>query len=144
MRIVSLILLCSLLAACDAQAYGIYYTYDKHNYHFEISASDIAKTPEWHEGEDLPLSPRLALQSARKELGQLVGNTTSWKLSLIQITPYGDGKHWFYEVCFFVPLAPRHGAYTQEKSPAPPSMVIPILMDGATIQPKVSPVKYRP
>jgi hypothetical protein len=133
--------------AVMAQGNGISYSWDStvtnlwmvsnygtNTYEFEVTASDIAKTPEWHEGEDLPLPPRKALQSAKKELEQLVGDTEQWKLSFVEITPYIDGKHWFYRVGYIIPLAAPRGAFIQEKTPSPQSMTIPVLMDGTVVR----------
>lgn len=149
------ILLCSFLAAGNAQAqmthattssntgYGIYYSYDKHSYHFDISASDIAKTPEWNEVEEVPLAIPKASQSAKKELERLVGNTNGWKLSLVEITPYGDGKHWFYLVTFTSPPPkPVPGTIPgiiPDLQLPPPKLMIPVLMDGGAVAPEVGP-----
>jgi hypothetical protein len=134
MRIALFILLCSFLAANTVWAsYNIYETNGWNKYDFEISGSDLAKAPEWHEGESLPLTPRKALESARKELGKLVGDTNDWVLTDIEITSLWSDKYWFYKVTYVQTITVEKGA--------PPSLMIPVLMDGTAIQPTISRIK---
>ena len=149
----SYVLLGSLIVASNAPAqmtyattsnagYGICYGYNKHSYHFDISASDIANTPEWQEGDDPPLTIPKAVKSAKKELECLVGNTNGWKLSLLEITPYGDGKHWFYLITYSSPPPPQEpGTVPMAVSCVPPlpKLMIPVLMDGGAVAPEVGP-----
>jgi hypothetical protein len=105
---------------------------------FEISDAAIRQTPEWTGSGDLPLPPREALRVARAELGKLVGDTSAWNLSELDLSPHRDGRHWVYYVHYLIPRDKDDYQIMESANPVR-EVVIPVLMNGVAVQPKINP-----
>jgi hypothetical protein len=101
---------------------------------FDFSVTDTAvkATPVWTpEATCPPLEPRRAIEIATTQLHDLVKDPAKWYFLQINLVDFGDHLHWVYVVMFdrqYPPdLAVYGGDYFQ----------IPVLMNGATLKPKV-------
>jgi hypothetical protein len=105
---------------------------DGRDFSFIVSASDVAKTPVWSPTAAYPpLSPRQALEIARKQLRTFVKDADEWLLHEIGLTDMGDHRHWIYMIYFFRKYPPNVAVYGADH------FYIPVLMDGRVIKPKV-------
>ena len=129
------VLLCSISLTGMAQARATYSNYHAGNrYDFEINDDQLANTPAWAQDQDCPpLAARAAMKIANNQLHNLFADADKWANRSLQLTRLGDG--WVYLVEFSEPPPP--GASEHLSSP----FRIPVLMNGVTIEPKVSPWK---
>ena len=105
---------------------------DGKQFSFDLTAEVVKETPAWMPNSSCPpLEPRQAIEIATKQLHGLVKDPSAWyflQLNLVQF----NGDHWAYIVVFdrHYPddVAVTFGDYFQ----------IPVLMSGATLEPKVS------
>ena len=104
---------------------------DGKQFDFPLTADVVKATPRWTPNSSCPpLEPRQAIEIATKQLRGLVKDPAVWyflQLNLVQFS----GDHWAYIVIFdrHYPenVAVTFGDYFQ----------IPVLMSGATLEPKV-------
>jgi hypothetical protein len=131
----SAIVLCGLSLVAGGQARATYNNYHSDNrYDFEITNERLANSPVWSEDQDCPpLTARTALKIASAQLHQLFHDADKWSNRGLQLTQLGD--RWLYLVEFEEPAPPGVSEYLA--SP----FRIPVLMNGETIEPKVSPWK---
>ena len=131
-----LFVVCSICVTGRGQASATYNDYHAgKRYDFEISAELLAKTPVWSENEDCPpLAARAAIKIAKAQMGKLFDDADKWSNRSFQLTQLGE--RWVYLVEFMEPIPP--GATEHLSSP----FRVPVLMDGETVEPKVSPWKH--
>jgi hypothetical protein len=117
------------------------YAYGK-RFAFTIKEPDIAMAPAWKaDSENPPLSPRKALRVASDKLKELVPNTTNWTLKSLNLRPWQeDGSRWYCGAVF--EANPRRekssDLFTSDGNPR--SIRIPVLMNGASAVPVISPM----
>ena len=131
----AVVVLCSVGLAGRAQVRATYNNYHAGNrYDFEIGDEPLAKSPAWSEDQDCPpLTARTAIKTAKAQMQQLFDDADKWTNRSFQLTQIGD--RWVYLVEFAEPRPP--GVSEHSYSP----FRIPVLMNGETIEPKVSPWK---
>jgi hypothetical protein len=96
---------------------------------FTVTDADVRSTPAWQpDAANPPLPPLRAQEIARKQLEQFVSDHAKWRLHEISLRNVGD-NHWVYVVRFDrqPPEVPTDSA----------SFFIPVLMNGAILQPEV-------
>ena len=131
MTLQSLFLVTALLAAQLETTFTVEYGGKK--YEFRISGEDLQKTPAWQPNqENPPLSPRLAIDIASKQLATLLPNGKDWRLFEITLRPIDN--RWIYLIQFLEPLR-GNGAAQQTST----GFQIVVLMNGVTVMPRVSP-----
>jgi len=107
--------------------------YGGKKYEFHITDQDLQKTPAWPSAqENPPLSVRRAIDIASNQLATLLPNGKDWRLYSVTMRPLED--RWIYLVEFLEPL---RGDNPGRQLSA--GFQIVVLMNGATITPKVAP-----
>jgi hypothetical protein len=107
--------------------------YGGKKYEFHITDQDLQKTPAWPPAqENPPLPARRAIDIASKQLATLLPNGKDWRLYSVTLRSIDD--RWIYLVEFLEPL--RGDNAGQQLSSG---FQIVVLMNGATITPKVAP-----
>ena len=131
------LMICSCCVASKAQSYATFSSY--HNgmrYEFVVTPTSLESSPAWSEDQDNPpLSPRSAREIAYTYLQKLVSNAEKWNKGEIRLHPMG--QKWIYAIEFSAPppiTIDRLGRYGS-------SFVIIVLMNGETVEAKVTPVK---
>lgn len=107
--------------------------FDDKRFDFEFSCDDLRSGPAWlDENDNPPLAPREALRIARVQLSALMQNSERWRLSKVVLRPACTEHHWFYVVAFSPPPPRPDEGITS-------AFELVVLMNGQTIEPKVSP-----
>src|SRR5436190_12242437 len=129
----SVVVLCIMSIIGRAQAEATYDSYHSGNrYDFHISYERLANSPVWSTDQDCPpLAPRAAIKIARVQLKKLFSDSDKWTNWGVELTRL-DRERWVYLVQFFEPAS--EGNSNHLTSP----FRIPVLMNGKTIEPKVS------
>ena len=130
-RILMIAVLCGLSSPAFGKMISSYF--DNKKYDFEFSCDDVSKTPAWpEENASPPLEPREAVRVARAQLSTLMQDSERWRLNHVSLRPACTERHWFYVVTFSPPPPRSDGGAT-------PLVGLVVLMNGQTIEPKVSP-----
>jgi hypothetical protein len=84
----------------QAQAYGWEFQIGGKRYHARITQEEIKRGPDWTPSMPLPLSFPKVEEIARAQLNKLVGDSSSWELTDLQLKriPGEDQRAWFYVV----------------------------------------------
>lgn len=108
-------------------------------YDVDIRAEMLNGSPIWDRRRNPhpPLSPNTALTRADQlrmcwiEKGQLPDHVKSgsWEVQSVELVP-GDNKHWYWLVSFM---------FVMDQSGPPNEFLVPVLMDGRVIEPKLRP-----
>jgi hypothetical protein len=105
---------------------------DGKQFSFSVVDTIVNATPAWTRDVPCPpLDPRRAIEIATKQLHELVKEPAKWYLHDISLQDFGDHLHWVYIAMF------------ERQYPADMSVFgadyfqIPVLMSGATLNPKV-------
>ena len=102
---------------------------DGKRFDFSIHTRDLLKTPEWKQDQEHPpLSPKKAENLAKSKLRTLVNHPNEWSIDEIALHDVKYSNRWFYVVKFSGRTQPHNSI---------PLMVIVVLMDGTTPEPKV-------
>ncbi len=102
-----------------------------YRYDFEVGGEPLAQSPAWSEEQDCPpLSARAAIKAAKAQMQKLFNDGDKWTNRSFEITRVGD--RWVYLIKFDEPVPP--GVLEHLSSP----FRIPVLMNGDTIEPRVS------
>jgi hypothetical protein len=137
MRITTFLLVAAFLCVQFAPRGATWYGFGvRQRYTFTVTDEDIAKTPIWAEdAEQPPLPARKALSLAKHKLTEVEGSPKQWRLDSLSLSPWRDGRHWIY-------LA-RYEEVREPQTPdgwilGPPRIiVIPVLMSGVAVDPKI-------
>jgi hypothetical protein len=125
----SLCLVAALLAAQVETTFTVEYGGKK--YEFRIADQDLQKSPAWAPNQDNPpLSPRRAIDIAKKEIATLLPNGKDWRLYEVTLRPIDS--HWVYLVQFLEPLRGDGGG--QQLSSG---FQVVVLMNGVAVMPRI-------
>ena len=99
-------------------------------YTFKVASGELKNLPSWNpETEDVPMSPRKALEIARTNLSKFVQTSEKWNLELTRMIK----NKWIYEV-YFDCLSEDCG-----RSDSDWSFMIYVKMDGSIVEPLIEP-----
>ena len=128
-------------ASVNETAEGKYSSYvDGKRWDFIVSRQDIENSPRWREVDvSPPLPPRVAIQSARFLLWQLIKDARTWRLASVKLQPIYRPGDWIYLVEFAPPPPRTHGGLIN-------TMTVVVLMNGRAIVPVSSkwPPEFKP
>jgi hypothetical protein len=102
--------------------------FNGHRYDSEITAAQVAPTPEWRGGVP-PISAADALKAAEQTLAGMFGNRGAWKPARVSIEAVTD-THYYY----LLELIPFSLAFNDGRAHASTMRLI-VLMDGRVIAP---------
>jgi hypothetical protein len=103
---------------------------DGKRFDFTIRSRDLFTTSEWRSDQEHPaLSPRKAEKLAISKLRTLVKNPEEWSREEIILQDSKFRNRWFYIISF---------AGRVEADKSIPRMIVVVLMDGTTPEPKVA------
>jgi hypothetical protein len=119
-----------LLAAQAETSFTVDYAGKK--YEFRIPDQDLQKTPAWAPDQDnLPFSPRRAIDVAKNQIAMLLPNGKEWRLYEVTLRPIDN--HWVYLVQFLEPLRADGGSQQVSNG-----FQVVVLMNGTAVMPKIS------
>jgi len=106
-------------------------------YNFKLTEIAWKKAPEWNKDQgNPPLSPQKAYKAALTQAKELRPEVTKWHLAFIRVEPAFAGSPetflgmgWIYIV--------RFDDYSTSFFGVAPRLIIPVYMDGSTIQPVI-------
>lgn len=128
-------------------------SYEGKTVEFRVTRSDVEATPRWLSSAQYPpLSPRVAIESARTMMRTLFSDGDAWRFGDIRLVPT-VGESWIYVVGFGSPAPPPPGPVMPERPLKPGEIIsvvgsqsstlmdVPVFMDGRTVEPVVTPFK---
>ena len=129
-----LLLLVSISAFSQDKEWSRFTRYlDGNRYTFKVTAEELKNLPSWNpDTEDVPMSPRKALEIARTNLSKFVQTSEKWSLDRIELTRMTKDK-WIYEV-YFDCLSEDCGRADSDWS-----FMIYVKMDGSIVEPLIEP-----
>jgi hypothetical protein len=120
---------------------------------FKVTRAEVEATPPWvPPAEHPPLSPRVAIQSARGMIRKLFRDGDEWRFNGIRLVPT-VGDHWIYFVGFGSPVPPRPMPVMPSRPLKPGEIIsvagsqpatlmdVIVLMDGRAVEPVMTPFK---
>ena len=106
------------------------------SYRFKITKSAVAKAPKWEQQQrEPPLAPRAAYAAALRQAKKLRPEVTNWNVASISLTPLGVSDETFLNEQWIYMVTLQD--YSGPISGIPHAMSIPVLLNGATIQPEI-------
>ena len=113
---------------------------DGQRWEYVVTRQDTESSPRWREVDvSPPLPPRVAIQSARFLLWQLIKDARTWRLASVKLQPIYRPGDWIYLVEFAPPPPRTHGGLIN-------TMTVVVLMNGRAIVPVSSkwPPEFKP